>query len=220
MRQSPSTTPGVFRLGVFRWQARHLRTNVACCRALCHFLSLPVACAGRRRGLQSQLRSPMTLNEMHPISQALLIAGAATILALPALGDPRAKHQQARPVATTRIVQTYGKLPLSFEANRGQTNQNVKFLSRGRGHTLFLTCDGSGLSLKHGADSGVVRTRLLGTGPPCCHDENCADIRKTASELRSEQGADEPEREVPLAGERVYALPDLRRVSALVEARR
>ena len=107
----------------------------------------------------------MTLNEMHPISQALLIAGAATILALPALGDPRAKHQQARPVATTRIVQTYGKLPLSFEANRGQTNQDVRFLSRGRGYTLFLTCDGSALSLKHGADSGVVRTRLLGASP-------------------------------------------------------
>src|ERR1017187_7782878 len=162
MRQSPSTTPGAFHLGVFRWRARRLRTNVTCCRALCHFVSLPVACEGRRRGLQSQLRSPMTLNEMHPISQALLIAGAATILALPALGDPRAKHQQARPVATTRIVQTYGKLPLSFEANRGQTNQNVKFLSRGRGYTLFLTGDGSALSLKHGADSGVVRTRLLG----------------------------------------------------------
>src|SRR2546430_8831678 len=31
------------------------------------------------------------------------------------------------------------RLPLSFEANRGQTDSQVKFLSRGNQHTLFLT---------------------------------------------------------------------------------
>lgn len=38
-----------------------------------------------------------------------------------------------------RIIETYGKLPLRFEANRGQTDDQVKFLSRGHGYTLFLT---------------------------------------------------------------------------------
>src|SRR5437016_1223108 len=38
-----------------------------------------------------------------------------------------------------RLDQAYGKLPLQFEANRGQTDASVKFLSRGRGYTLFLT---------------------------------------------------------------------------------
>ncbi|HXJ96314.1 MAG TPA: choice-of-anchor D domain-containing protein [Terriglobia bacterium] len=33
----------------------------------------------------------------------------------------------------------YAKLPLSFEANLGQTDPQVKFLSRGSGYTLFLT---------------------------------------------------------------------------------
>jgi len=33
----------------------------------------------------------------------------------------------------------YGKLPLSFEANQGQTDSQVQFLSRGKGYTLFLT---------------------------------------------------------------------------------
>ena len=37
-----------------------------------------------------------------------------------------------------RVSDMYGKLPLSFAANRGQTNSDVKFLSRGAGHTLFL----------------------------------------------------------------------------------
>ena len=33
----------------------------------------------------------------------------------------------------------YGKIPLSFEANRGQTDARVQFLSRGSGYALFLT---------------------------------------------------------------------------------
>src|SRR5690242_11453256 len=38
-------------------------------------------------------------------------------------------------------------LPLYFEANQGQTDARVKFLSRGTGYTLFLTEDGATLSL-------------------------------------------------------------------------
>ena len=30
-------------------------------------------------------------------------------------------------------------LPLGFEANQGQVDQQVKFLARGQGYTLFLT---------------------------------------------------------------------------------
>ncbi len=31
----------------------------------------------------------------------------------------------------------YGQLPLSFEANQGQTDGQVQFLARGQGYTLF-----------------------------------------------------------------------------------
>jgi hypothetical protein len=37
---------------------------------------------------------------------------------------------------------------LSFEANRGQTDSQVKFLSRGRGYTVFLTSTEAVLALK------------------------------------------------------------------------
>ena len=47
-----------------------------------------------------------------------------------------------------RLVQAYGKLPLSFEANHGQTDGRVKFLSRGSGYTLLLTGDEAVLSLR------------------------------------------------------------------------
>jgi len=38
-----------------------------------------------------------------------------------------------------RVSETYGKLPLSFEANQGQTDPQVKFLFRAHGYSLFLT---------------------------------------------------------------------------------
>ena len=46
------------------------------------------------------------------------------------------------------LVENYGKLPLSFEANQGQTDPQVKFLSRGHGYSLFLTGDEAVLALR------------------------------------------------------------------------
>lgn len=49
------------------------------------------------------------------------------------------------------IEQNYGKLPMGFEANHGQTSADVRFLSRGRGYTLFLTGDEAVLALRDAA---------------------------------------------------------------------
>jgi Big-like domain-containing protein/beta-propeller repeat-containing protein len=46
---------------------------------------------------------------------------------------------QVPSAARPEILGDYGKLPLSFETNQGQTDAQVKFLSRGRGYTMFLT---------------------------------------------------------------------------------
>jgi len=37
------------------------------------------------------------------------------------------------------VSESYGKLPLQFEVNRGQTDKAVRFLSRGPGYGLYLT---------------------------------------------------------------------------------
>jgi len=52
--------------------------------------------------------------------------------------------------ATTQIQlqEAYGTLPLSFEANQGQTDPQVKFISRGSGYTLYLTNTEAVLTLK------------------------------------------------------------------------
>jgi len=57
-----------------------------------------------------------------------------------------------------QLVANYGKLPLAFEANDGQTDGRVKFLSRGRGYSLFLTGDEAVLSL-HKATGGAPNFR-------------------------------------------------------------
>src|SRR5437667_1768756 len=41
--------------------------------------------------------------------------------------------------ATPRASEAYGRLPLHFEANQGQTHQDVRFLARGPGYSLYLT---------------------------------------------------------------------------------
>jgi hypothetical protein len=76
---------------------------------------------------------------------------------------------QSNPATQGKIVQSYGRLPLSFEVNQGQTDARVKFLSRGSGYTLFLTSDEAVFSLrgsksKDGA-SGVGQLRPAPTAP-------------------------------------------------------
>jgi hypothetical protein len=63
------------------------------------------------------------------------------------------------------IHDRYGKLPLSFEANRGQTDKSVNFLARGRGYGLFLSGKEAVLALGVSKPAGVeeiVRMELRG----------------------------------------------------------
>ena len=69
----------------------------------------------------------------------------ALLLMMPALAlasDERAK---------AALVESYGKLPLSFEANEGQTAPQARFLSRGPGYTFFLKQRGDAVLALHPA---------------------------------------------------------------------
>jgi len=63
-------------------------------------------------------------------------------------GPKFTKPASSAEATQARLAENYGKLPLSFEANQGQTDPQVKFLSRGSGYTLFLTRDEAVLSLR------------------------------------------------------------------------
>jgi Beta-propeller repeat len=66
-----------------------------------------------------------------------------------------------------RVSEAYGELPMRFEANAGQTDAQVKFISRGNGYNLFLTPTEAVLALRNervvsGADQrSVVRMKLI-----------------------------------------------------------
>jgi len=60
----------------------------------------------------------------------------------------------------SRASQAYGTIPLSFEANQGQTDAQVNFLSRGSGYTLFLTPTNAVLDLQQPAATGNLPSPL------------------------------------------------------------
>ncbi|MGA2966747.1 MAG: hypothetical protein ABSD64_11085 [Terriglobales bacterium] len=67
-----------------------------------------------------------------------------------------ASASQPDPKAQARILESYGKLPLSFEANHGQADSRVKFLSHTGGYSLFLTGDEAVLEIQPSAVSRQV----------------------------------------------------------------
>ena len=101
-------------------------------------------------------------------SLAVLAAGLTLVVAL-AVRTHSTTHQPSQPVAASiakpaipampaqtpsfddatkaQMLDALAKIPMSFEINRGQTNKQVQFLSRGAGYTLFLTRDTAVLAL-------------------------------------------------------------------------
>ena len=63
------------------------------------------------------------------------------------------------PLISQRLASSYGKLPLSFEPNKGQTDSRVQFVSRGAGYTIFVTPRTATFSLRN---QSVVRMDLIG----------------------------------------------------------
>jgi beta-propeller repeat-containing protein len=63
--------------------------------------------------------------------------------------------------AAASLSESYGKLPLHFEENRGQVDKQVRFLARGPGYGLYLTASEAVLAL--GAkDRRALRMALVG----------------------------------------------------------
>ena len=88
-------------------------------------------------------------------------------LLVPAILLPVSAQHLAKTEPTKRpqVMETYGKLPLSFEANQGQSDSRVKFLSRGSGYTLFLTQDSAVLSLHGKKTNAALRMKVIGANP-------------------------------------------------------
>src|SRR5262249_55278003 len=100
---------------------------------------------------------------------------------------PPGEFQAAKtdPAAMSRLQETIPALPMSFERNEEITDRRVKFLSHGRGYSLFLTANEAVLELNRAAaiedrparaprrkiarppslPGEVMRMRLIGANP-------------------------------------------------------
>jgi len=149
------------------------------------------------------------------LSVFLFLTGALTLSQSPVLlsnsnasvASP-ASRSQADPKAQARINEQYGNLPLSFEANHGQTDSRVKFLSRTSGYTLFLTGDEAVLALSGSqAKKGTASAMLPGTQktPAVAHEGVTPVLRmklRNANAAAKVTGVDE------LAGTSNYFIGD------------
>lgn len=98
----------------------------------------------------SQVRTVCLAAALAATVYPIVSGGLSTPLAAAPPETTAKRASLAAPDLATRskLARSYGRLPLSFEANRGQTDPRVKFLSRGRGYQIFLTPDETVLSLK------------------------------------------------------------------------
>jgi len=138
------------------------------------------------------------------------LAAALAVLIVLLFAAPSATQQQLQATTTpgapatvnaSASISTYGQIPLSFEANRGQTDASVQFLSRGYGYTLFLEPGEAvlalaspkpaakaaspgepreGLTPRTGdVETSYVRIRLVGTNAGAAVREEDQQITKT-----------------------------------------
>jgi hypothetical protein len=84
---------------------------------------------------------------------ASLLFASLLWLTGPAWATP-AMPPQPGAAAQAQVSAGYGKLPLSFEINGGQSDARVKFLAHGQGYSLFLTPREAVLSLRAGRAKG------------------------------------------------------------------
>src|SRR6266852_5641612 len=79
--------------------------------------------------------------------------------------DSRSPLLEQSGESRAKIAASYGKFPLRFEANQGQADLRVKFLSRGSGYTLFLTSTEAVLALQKPSLTIAAIQRYVGNTP-------------------------------------------------------
>jgi uncharacterized protein (TIGR03437 family) len=102
---------------------------------------------------------------------ASVVVSAISVGALFATGDSSllsrqlenclqtSNHQSAERLGHAQINESFARLPLSFEANRGQADASAQFIARGQGYTLFLNSSEAVLATRN--PQSTVRMKLL-----------------------------------------------------------
>src|SRR5687768_9873906 len=76
------------------------------------------------------------------VAACVVTAGLLGEITSPERGSPTAPVSWAAPLSEdqrARVLKDFARSPVSFEVNRGQTDPRVRYLTRGKGYTLYLT---------------------------------------------------------------------------------
>ncbi len=88
--------------------------------------------------------------------------------------------------AEARAREAYARIEMSFEENRGQIDDEVKFLARGAGYTVFLTATEAVFVLRN-AECGLRNENSVNpsasTGEPCSETNPKSEIRNQQSKV-------------------------------------
>src|SRR5580700_11281747 len=144
-------------------------------------------------------RNPMQTKS--PLVRIGMMAGASlAIVALflsarmqrhaPSSGPIASNHSvaSAQPATQLSVAQKenvangYGKLPLAFEANQGQTAPAVRYLAHGQSYQLFLTNQEAVLTLREPTDAGTKSAR--GAALLAARTHHKSHVAERASALR------------------------------------
>ena len=88
-------------------------------------------------------------------------AAQGLVLPQPGMAASAGLSQESRADA----LEAYGKLPLSFVANAGQTDESVRYYAQGSGFGFFFTEDKAVLSLAKGDRGHALELGFLGASP-------------------------------------------------------
>ena len=103
-------------------------------------------------------RGPLKTESRFRSSLLYFVAGICLAYSSPGwAGSPALPEKTLVPSATRSYM-----VPLSFEANQGQVDEQVKYLARGQGYSLFLTPGAAVLGLR---SEGAGQAYPMGT--PC-----------------------------------------------------
>ena len=124
----------------------------------------------------------------------------------PATIDPLAANAPSA-AAKLHVADLYGRLPLAFEPNLGQSDKRVKFLSRGNGYSLFLTSTEAVLSLhKPEQHIDAKPPRSIGRGRPAVKSAHPAETSVLRVKLVGANAKARGEGIAPLAGRTNYLI--------------
>jgi pimeloyl-ACP methyl ester carboxylesterase len=80
-----------------------------------------------------------SFRKIAPFTALILYSTLQLLAQISSQPHSRSEFRDAPAQLNAKLLEGYGKLPLSFEANLGQIDKSIKFLAKGGGYGLYLT---------------------------------------------------------------------------------